>query len=367
MTQIEKAKNTLKKLLAKNTEIAAVNTELNEQVKNYSETLQTKETEIISLKDQIKTLEEQVSSSEARLTEEKDRGAKAEAEYKEKFDKYQLLDSQINELELLLEEKDQKIKNTESNTTQLANSLDTKDSIIADLKQQINSLQASTVSLEVHTKLEEEYEHLCTEKNNYCDDIIKYKNNLKESNDQNAILIKENSSLITKISEMEEKHAKELNTLKSRIKDLESVPSHTLEIEQLMSDKTELQRINAELEAQITILRGQTINTIKPDDNSEKKYFRFGHVSDNVMRDVNTFISFLYEDIDDDWKGPYELKPIQNAAIKAGITEKAAEIFIQRLMDMTFGKTKIIYKNKDQYVSNFSKSVIYKYINEIVM
>ena len=110
MTQIEKAKDTLKKLLAKNTEIAAVNTELNEQVKNYSETLQTKETEIISLKDQIKTLEEQVSSSKARLTEEKDRAAKAEAEYKEKFDKYQLLDSQINELELLLEEKDQKIK-----------------------------------------------------------------------------------------------------------------------------------------------------------------------------------------------------------------------------------------------------------------
>ena len=98
MTQIEKAKDTLKKLLAKNTEIAAVNTELNEQVKNYSETLQAKETEIISLKDQIKTLEEQVSSSKARLTEEKDRAAKAETEYKEKFDKYQLLDNQNHPL-----------------------------------------------------------------------------------------------------------------------------------------------------------------------------------------------------------------------------------------------------------------------------
>lgn len=367
MTQIEKAKDTLKKLLAKNTEITAANTKLNEQVKDYSETLQTKETEITSLKDQIKILESQISSSEALLTEEKNKAAKTEEEYKEKFDKYQLLDNQITELEELLKEKDQKIQKTETDTNQLTSSLDTKDSIIADLKQQIETLQSSTVSLETHTKLEEEYEHLCTEKNNYCDEIIRYKNNLKESNDQNVILTKENNSLITKISEMEENHAKELNILKNRIKDLESVPSHTLEIEQLISDKTELQRINAELETQITILRGQTINTVKPDDNSEKKYFRFGHVSDSVMQDVNTFINFLYEDIDDDWKGPYELKPIQSAALKAGITEKAAEIFIQRLMDMTLGKTKIIYKNKDHYVSNFSKSVIYKHINEIVM
>ena len=367
MTQIEKAKETLKKLLTKNVEITDINTKLNEQVKDYSEILQTKETEIVSLKDQIKVLEDKVSSSETLLTEEKNKAVKAEEEYKEKFDKYQLLDNQITELEELLKEKDQKIQKTETDTNQLTSNLDTKDSIIKDLKQQISVLQSSTVPLEEHTKLEEKYEHLCTEKNNYCDEIIRYKNNLKESNDQNVILTKENNSLITKISEMEESHAKELNTLKSRIKDLESVPSHTVEIERLIADKTELQRINAELESQITVLRGQTINTIGPDDNSEKKYFRFGHVSDSVMQDVNKFINFLYEDIDDDWKGPYELKPIQSAAFKAGITEKAAEIFIQRLMDMTLGKTKIIYKNKDHYISNFSKSVIYKHINEIVM
>ena len=88
MTQIEKAKDTLKKLLAKNTEITAANTKLNEQVKDFSETLQTKETEITSLKDQIKVLEGQVSSSEALLTEEKNKAAKTEEEYKEKFDKY---------------------------------------------------------------------------------------------------------------------------------------------------------------------------------------------------------------------------------------------------------------------------------------
>lgn len=305
MTQIEKAKETLKKLLTKNTEITNTNVKLNEQVKGYSEILQTKETELVSLKNQIKVLEDKVSSSEALLTEEKNKATKTEEEYKEKFDKYQLLDNQITELEELLKEKDQKIQKTETDTNQLTSNLDTKDSIIADLKQQIANLKSSTVSLEEHTKLEEEYEHLCTEKNNYCDEIIRYKNNLKESNDQNVILTKENNSLITKISEMEESHVKELNTLKNRIKDLESVPSHTVEIEQLIADKAELQRINTELESQITVLRGQTINTIKPDDNSEKKYYRFGHVSDNVMQDVNKFINCLYEDIDDDWKGPY--------------------------------------------------------------
>ena len=73
MTQIEKAKETLKKLLTKNVEITDINTKLNEQVKDYSEILQTKETEIVSLKDQIKVLEDKVSSSETLLTEEKNK------------------------------------------------------------------------------------------------------------------------------------------------------------------------------------------------------------------------------------------------------------------------------------------------------
>ena len=367
MTQIEKAKETLKKLLAKNTEISNANSELNEQVKNYSETLQTKETEIASLKSQIEDLEKQVSSSEALLLEEKDKAAKVEQEYKEKVGKYQLLDSQITELEALLKEKDQEVKETETKVEQPIDNLVTKDSVIADLKNQLESLKSTTVSLELYNKLEEEYAHLNAEKNNYCDEVIKYKNSLKESNDQNIILTKENSDLIAKISEMEEAHAKELAMLKGRIKDLESVPSHTLEIEQLMADKVELQKANTELEKQITVLRGQAVSATEPETVSEKKYFRFGHVSDHVMRDVNTFINYLYEDIDDDWKGPYELKPMQYAALKAGISEKSAEVFIQRLSDMTLGKTKIICKNKDHYVSNFSKSVIYKYINEIVM
>ena len=367
MTQIEKAKETLKKLLAKNTEIANANIELDKQVKENSEIIQTKDNEINSLKEQIQDLENQISSSNALLSEEQDKAAKAESEYKEELDKYQELDNQIEELEKLLKEKDQEIKKTETNTSQLTTNLDTKDSIIADLKQQLEALKATTVSQETHDKLAEAYEHLYAEKTKYCDDIIKCKNNLKESNDQNAILVKENNDLIAKISKMEEAHALELSTLRNRLKDLESIPSHTLEIEQLMEDKTELQRRNSELEAQITILRGQTINAVKPEDTSEKKYYRFGHVSDTVMQDVNRFINCLYEDIDDDWKGPYELKPVQSAAIKAGITEKAAEIFIQRLTDMTIGNTKIIFQAKENYVSNFSKSVIFKYINEIVM
>lgn len=99
-------------------------------------------------------------------------------------------------------------------------------------------------------------------------------------------------------------------------------------------------------------------------DPNQSVYYMFGHATEKIKNQLVSFITELYNGVDDT-HSPYQLISIETAALRAQISDKTRNVFIKRLYEMTSNGQHLIYDKDGHICSDFTRDYIIEYVTRL--